>query len=160
MELTPQSSNPITITLTRIALGLLIAAVVLGELVVVISAQSAAELYPEFARLHAPLVFAAIAFGVCVETVLIVTGVLVGYTRDDRIFGATAFRLVDVLIAAIAVATLIVLAVLVVIPGPPPLALLLMGGALAGAAIALVLLVLRSLLRGAMFMRVELDEVV
>lgn len=160
MDMTPQSASPLTIALTRLALGLLGLAVILGGVVVVVSAEAAAALYPEYAHLHAPLVFAAIAFGVCVETALIVTGVLVGYTGDGRIFGPTAFRLVDVLIAAIALAALIVVATLVVIPGPPALALLLGAGALAGAAIALVLRVLRSLLRGAMFMRVELDEVV
>lgn len=160
MDMSPHDPAPITVAVTRIALGLLVVAVFLGEVVVVSTAHAAAERHPEFAHLQAPLVWAAIIFGVCVVTVLAVTGILVGYTRDTRIFEPTAFRLVDVLIAAVAVATIIVAATLFVIPGPPALGLLLMGGVLAGAAVALVLVVLRSLLLRATFMRVELDEVV
>ena len=102
MDRSPHDSTPVTVTVTRIALGLLLVVVFLGEVVVVISAQTAAASYPEYAHLQAPLVWAAIAFGVCVVTVLSVTGVLVGYTRDGRIFGPTAFRLIDVLITAVA----------------------------------------------------------
>ena len=160
MDISPHDSTPVAVTVTRIALGLLLVVLFLGEVVVIISAQAAAESYPEFAHLQAPLVWAAIAFGVCVATVLTVTGVLVGYTRDGRIFEPRAFRLVDVLITAAAVATIIVAATLLVIPGPPALGLLIVGGVLSGAAVTLVLLVLRSLLRRATFMRVELDEVV
>lgn len=157
---TPTTSHPAMIALTRVALGVLVVLVVLGEVVVIISASSSAELYPEFAYLQVPFVIAALAFGVCVEVALVVTAVLVGYTRDRRIFEPAALRLVDSLTSAIAVATIIVVAVLVAIPGPPALALLLLGGAAVGAAFALVLLVLRSLLRSAVSMRVELDEVV
>lgn len=160
MDMSPHFSNPITIILTRVALCLLAAAVVVGELVVAMNAQSLAERYPEFAHLHAPLVLLVIAFGACVEVVLIAAGVLVGYTRDDRIFGRTALRVVDIMIYAFLIATVFVVAALFAIPGPPALALLLLGGALVGAVFVLIVLVLRSLLRTAMFMRVELDEVV
>ena len=46
------------------------------------------------------------------------------------------------------------------IPGPPALALLIIGSVLVGITLFLVLSVLRSLLRRAVLMRVELDEVV
>jgi hypothetical protein len=147
-------------TLTRIALGALMVAVVLGEVSIVASAELMATEYPEFASLEVPLLGAAIAFGLCVELVLIVTAVLVGYIRNERIFRPVALRLVDVIIAAILVATFIVGLVLAIIPGPPALALALLGGILAGATFTLVLLVLRSLLSHAVSMRAELEEVV
>jgi hypothetical protein len=161
MDKSPHFSNPLTIALTRGALCLLAAAVIIGELVLVVgNAQSLAAAYPEFANLQGPLVFAALAFGVCVEIVLLVTGVLVGYTRDSRIFGPSALKLVDLMVSALGAATAFVVFALFYIPGPPALALLLLGGALMGAAFVLVVLVLRSLLRAATVMRVELDEVV
>lgn len=153
-------SSLFTVTATRIALGLLAVTVFAGEVIVGISAQSVARIYPEFAHLVVPFTAAAIAFGVCVVVVLAVTAVLVGYTRDDRIFGPPSLKLVDVLIYAIVAAIMIVVLVLFNIPGPPFLAILLLGGILAGVAFALVLIVLRSLLRGAVVMRMELDEVV
>lgn len=146
--------------LTRLSLGLLAAAVVAGEVIVVITARGLATQYPEFADLEAPLVGAAILFGICVEVVFIITGVLVGYVRNDRIFGKTALRLIDLLIAVIAFATIIIAFTLFLIPGPPALGLLILGGAVFGSAFTLILLVLRHLLLGAVSMRVELEEVV
>lgn len=153
-------STSATVILTRVALAVFAASVIVAEVITVISAQSLAENYPEFAHLHGPLVGAAIAFGICVEVILLITGILVGYTRDHRIFGPHARRLVDVLTGTTAVATIIVGATLFVVPGPPALGLLLLGSALVGSTLTLVLLVLRSLLGGAASMRVELDEVV
>lgn len=160
METLPQHVGPITVMVTRAALALLLLAVIAGQVVVVIAAQSMAEAYPEFADLQSPLVAAAITFGVCVEIVLVITGILVGYIRDGRIFRSSSLRLVDIMAGTLAVATVIVVGTLFLIPGPPALGLLLLAGALVGATFTLVLLVLRSLLRKAAFMRVELDEVV
>jgi len=152
-------THRVTVIVTRTTLGLLIAAVPLGEAVIVIWSASLAGLYPEFGYLQLPFVIAAIAFGVCVEIALISTAVLVGYVRDHRIFEPAAIRLVTGLISAIAAATVIVAAVLTAIPGPPALALLLFGGAAAGAVCTFGLLVLRSRLRGAAPGRVDHGEV-
>jgi hypothetical protein len=149
-----------TTVLTWAALGILALAVLLGEVAVFPIAQSMAEQYPEFAQLRVPLVLAAIAFGVCVEVVLVVVAILVGYIRNGRILGYQAPRFVNVLMFVIAVATAIVLTVLLAIPGPPFLAFVLLTGVLVGATFVLVLLVLRSLLLRAVSMRAELDEVV
>ena len=58
------------------------------------------------------------------------------------------------------VATVLTATMLPFIPGPPALALLIIGSVLVGITLFLVLSVLRSLLRRAVLMRVELDEVV
>lgn len=131
-----------------------------AEIVVVGSAASMADRYPEFAPLAGPFVLAAIVFGCCLEAVLVITALLIRAIRSGRIFGTTASTLVDALVAALAVATVIVLAVLPAVPGPPALGLGLLGAALSGTAVVLVVLVLRSLLRTAASMRRELDAVV
>jgi hypothetical protein len=153
------TSHPVTVLATRMALGLVAAVVVLGEILVIIGAESLAVRYPEFAHLRFPFVLAALAVGACVEVAVLLTAVLVGYAEDRRIFEPTALRLVDCLIGTVAVGTLIVGAVLTAIPGPPVLALLVLGGAVTGAACALGLSRLRARLRRAAVRRAVLDEV-
>ncbi|GAA1122310.1 DUF2975 domain-containing protein [Arthrobacter flavus] len=160
MEYPPKHVGPTTILVTRAALALLLIAVVVGQIAVFITAQSLASTYPEFANLQVPLVTAGVIFGVCVQVILVITGILVGYIQDGRIFGSSSLRLVDIMAGTLAVATVIVVSTLFLIPGPPALGLLLLGSALVGATFTLLLLVLRSLLHRAAFMRVELDEVV
>ncbi|MCU1509813.1 MAG: hypothetical protein JWQ12_2078 [Glaciihabitans sp.] len=160
MSLPSHRPSSITAVLTWIALGILASGVLLSEVLLFDTAQSMANLYPEFAHLEGPLVAIAIAFGVCVEAVLTITALLVGSIRRGRIFDKGASRLVDALIGVLIAATALIAAVLPFIPGPPALALALLGGVLAGTAFFLVVLVLRSLLRQAAFMRLELDEVV
>ncbi|WP_434995157.1 DUF2975 domain-containing protein [Arthrobacter sp. Ld5] len=146
--------------MTRAVLALLFIAVVAGQIVVVFTARSLAADYPEFSDLQAPLVSAAILFGICVQVVLVITGILVGRIRDGRIFAAAALRLVDLMAVTLAIATLIVVGTLFFVPGPPALGLLVIGGALIGTALTMVLLTLRSLLRKTASMRTELDGVI
>ena len=115
---------------------------------------------PDFDFARGPLIALEVAFGLCIEVLLAVTGVLVGYIVADRIFRPAALRWVDVLVGTAAVATLLVFATLVFIPGPPQLFLFMVGATAVGATIVLVLLVMRSLLRRAVSINVELDEVV
>jgi len=152
--------SPVTAMLSWIALGALAVGVVLAEAVLVTTARSMAVQYPEFAHLETPLVSAAIAFGICVEAVLLITALLVASIQSGRIFDRAALRLVNGLVVALVLATLVVVAVLPLLPGPPALVLAALGGIIVGAALTLVVLVLRSLLRQAAFMRLELDEVV
>ena len=160
MSISTEHTGSAVIRLTRAALVLLFVAVIGGQIAAFFSAREVVNSYPEFADLQGPLVTAAIAFGMCVQTVLVITGVLAGHTRDGRIFGSQALRLVDVMAGVLVLATLLILGTLFFIPGPPALGLLILGCALVAATITLVLLVLRSLLHRAAFMRVELDEVI
>lgn len=160
MEHLPRNVAPQMVLVTRAALALLLLATIAGQIVVVVTAQSMASAYPEFADLQAPLVGAAILFGICVEVILVITAILVGYIRDGRIFGSSSLKLVDIMADIFAIATAIVVGTLFLIPGPPALGLLLICGALAGVTLTMILLVLRSLLRKTAFMRAELDGVV
>jgi len=155
-----QRHSPVTAVLTWIALGALAIGVVLAEVVLVATARSMAVMYPEFAHLETPLVTAAIVFGVCVEAVLVITALLVASIQSGRIFDRAALRLVNGLVISLILATLVIVVVLPLLPGPPALGLAALGGIIAGAAVTLVVLVLRSLLRQAAFMRLELNEVV
>ncbi|MFC5931167.1 DUF2975 domain-containing protein [Cryobacterium melibiosiphilum] len=142
------------------ALGLLAVVILVGGILLFPVSASVARDNPEFADLRTPLLGLALAIVVCAETVLAVTALLVGYILQDRIFDRAAARAVDLLVLTVLVATVLTAALLPFIPGPPPLALLILGGVLVGIALTLVLSVLRSLLRRAVLMRVELDEVV
>jgi hypothetical protein len=151
---------PSTTFSSWIALGILAVGIVLAEVIALETAASLAAEHPEFAHLRGPLTAAAIAFGLCLEAVLAITALLVGAIRHGRIFDRWALRLVDALVGALAAATVVVAAVLPALPGPPALALAVIGATITGVAVVLVVLVLRSLLRRAVSMRLELDEVV
>lgn len=146
--------------LTRAALALLFLGTIVAQILAIITGQTMVSAYPEFADIHIPLVVAAILFGVCVEIILVVTAILVGYIRNGRIFSPSSLRLVSILTAGLSIGTIIIMLTLFFIPGPPALGLLLVGTALVGISLTLVVLVLRSLLYRAVFMRAELDEVV
>ncbi|MGW9404877.1 DUF2975 domain-containing protein [Arthrobacter sp. NPDC055585] len=161
MEILPQRPvGPTLVVLTRTSLVLLFLTVVGAQILVIKGAQSMVNTYPEFGDIHFPLVAAGIVFGICVELVLVITGILVGYIRDGRIFGSSSLRLVDIMAAGLAAGSATVAFTLFLIPGPPALGLILVGGVLVGVTVTLVVLVLRSLLHRAAFMRAELDEVV
>lgn len=160
MSIPPHRPSSTTAVLTWVALGVLAAGVILAEVLTFYTAQSSAELYPEFAELAGPLVGLAIAFGLCVEAVLMITALLVGSIHRGRIFDRGASRLVDALLVTLITATALIAAVVPLIPGPPALVFAVLGAVLVGIAFFLVVLVLRSLLRQAAFMRLELDEVV
>ncbi|HWU46658.1 MAG TPA: DUF2975 domain-containing protein [Humibacter sp.] len=118
------------------------------------------QFLPELAPTQSALTAIALSFGLCVEALLVATGVLVGYIRADRIFRPSAFGWVNVLVIAVVVATLLAIVALFFIPGPPQLFILVEACVPVGATVTLVLLVMRSLLGRAVAMHVELDEVV
>lgn len=153
------SSNPpsgLVTWLAQSALGVLAILVALGGAGIGGSAAQLVEFLPGLAPVQGPLIAIALAFGLCVESSLVITAMLVGHARADRIFRPSAVRLVDALVAAAVVATLLVIVALFFIPGPPQLYLLVAAGVPAGATVALLLVVMRSLLRRAVAMHVEL----
>lgn len=146
--------------LTWIALGAFVIFVAVGSGAFAQNAEQLIEFLPFLAPMRDPFIVIAFAFALCVEGLLVITGVLVGYVHADRIFRPSALRLVDGLVAAAIVATLLVIVALFFIPGPPQLYLLVATGVPASATIVLALVDMRSLLRRAVAMHVELEEVV
>lgn len=159
MQPSSRAIDPITV-ITWIALGSLALLVGVSTVGIAGSGGLLIELLPELAPTQGALVALAVAFGVFVEALLVVAGVLVGYIHTDNIFNPSALRWVDALVATVIGATLLVIVALFFIPGPPQLFVLVEAGVPAGVTITLVLLVMRRLLRRAVLMHVELDEVV
>jgi len=149
------------VLLVVIALGTLsIQIVLLPELVREVSVDA-----PEALRLAVPYAFAAGAAIVCVQIALVALWVLLAKVRRDAIFSPSAFRWVDVIIWAAAVATVITLGVAiwqfgVERLGPPGLVLMLGSAVIGGAAFVLLMIVMRGLLRQATALESELAEVV
>lgn len=157
-------------TLLLVLLGLLAAGLLFGQLRW-IPALADTELRenPSASTAVALLSLAGIALGVCGELALLAVAKLVLMVRRGRIFDARAFRWVDVITAASAVASAIVLAVLVVAEAtdgdgkgelPPGVGALMIGVVLALAALSLLMVVMKALLRQAAAADAELREVV
>ena len=112
------------------------------------------------AVVYSVLGVAAIA---CVQVALAALWVLLSLVRRGAIFDERAFRWVDVISVAGLVAAVLVAAFCVhagEIDDAPGLVLIGGGVAVAGAAFALLMVVMRGLLRTATVLRHELDEVV
>jgi hypothetical protein len=136
---------------------------VFGQTVIVpISAVSMSRTFPEFAFIAVPFTIIAIATLACIQVALVAVWALLAMVQRGSIFTGRAFRWVDVIIGASLAATALILAAAIgtLQTGPPGLMLALSGVALVGGAIALLLLVMRGLLRTATALEGELAEVV
>ncbi len=127
-------------------------------------AAGTADRNPELAFLEIPGVIGGVLFLVLVEAVLLCVVRLLSLVRADTIFSPHAFRYVDVIIAAmIAAAVLIgVSFVVLVIAGAanPSIAILAVLGVTVGLGLALLVVVMRGLLRKALQLEQDLSEVV
>jgi len=147
--------------------GLLVAvfaALVVTQVVVLPAAFARmAQESPDLAPLRWPLLVLAVVGLVCVEAVVVCTWRLLTMVRDDRIFSDQALVWVNGIVAAVVGAWLLVLvafALLVAAEGLTGLAALLLGVLLVGAAVGLLVVVLRALLRQATELRTDLDGVI
>lgn len=129
-----------------------------------LSSYYADVLLPEYSRWQLPMLVPALALGVCMQVGVIATIVLVSRVRSGRILESRAVRWVDVLVGVVTLAGLLTVVLLVVMrladAVPPGVMLVLLLGGISLLVLDLLLLVLRSLLRRAIVMRRELDEVV
>lgn len=119
---------------------------------------------PEVAWLRWP-VLAAVVLGIAaVQIAVVAVWLLLSMVQSDSVFSPRAFRWVDVIIAAAAVATALAIAVFAILTyakaSPPGLMLPLLALIVAGAAFALLMTVMKGLLRKASNLAVELSEVI
>ncbi|TQM14770.1 DUF2975 domain-containing protein [Pseudonocardia kunmingensis] len=143
--------------LVLIALGAVGLQVVLA---VVIATQLAAPDTVILAVAYSAFGIAAVA---CVEVLLAALWVLLSMVRRDAIFDERAFRWVDVISVAGLVAAVLVAGLCAhagEVDDAPGLVLIGGGIGLSGVAFALLMVVMRGLLRSATVLRRELDEVV
>lgn len=127
------------------------------------SAIVAASL-PEYADLRAPLLALAIAITALALVCLAMVALLVHRIHRGSVLARSSVLWVDVIVVTLACAAVLVIIGFFVISngqaGSPFLALIQAMGCLTLIALACITLVLRSLLRHAILMRTELDEVV
>lgn len=150
---------------TYAALGILFTGVALVQYgLVVLSYYYADTLEPDYAQWQFVLLIPSLAFGVCVQFGVVATAVLVARVRSGRILEPRSVRWVDALVAATTLGGLLTVAILVIMrladAVPPGVMLVLFLGGISLLVLDLLLLVLRSLLRRAILLRSELDDVV
>lgn len=118
---------------------------------------------PDKAFLQWPLTIFAVLEVACVQVVIVSTWKLLTLVRHDRIFTAAAMVWVNAIVWAIAAAWLMLAAVSAAVvlnaddPGLPMLLILML---VAGAAVGLVVVVLRALLRQATELRSDMEAVI
>jgi uncharacterized membrane protein YraQ (UPF0718 family) len=157
--------NRITIVSLKALIGVLLALLVLCQFAVVPAiASQMADRIPPLAYLQWPGVIAAAIFVLCLQAALVCVWRLLTLTREGVIFNVRAFRYVDVILVAIVVATVVVLGSLVIVTNAeastPSIALLGVLGIVVGSMLALLMVVLRGLLRKAAQLESDLAEVV
>jgi hypothetical protein len=161
--------------LTVLALRVVIAGLLAGSLyvqlvMVPLLADDMRDLSPEFAYLRLPFL-AIIWLGiVTIQISLVCVWRLVTMVRRGTVFSHAAFRYVDVVIGAMAVASLLTFALAALLAPTdvaPGIVLLVSGASLLVAGVALIVLVLRMLLVQAVarddeaqHLQAELDEVI
>ena len=162
----------LTILITRIVLAMVLAGSVFVQLVMVpLLATDLNDLRPSYAYLRTPLLIIVVLGIVTIQVVLVCVWRLVTMVRRGTVFSDAAFRYVNVVIGAIAAASLLTFALGVLLaPGEavaPGIVLLIGGAAVLVAGIALIVLVMRMLLAQAVardaeahHLQAELDEVI
>ena len=155
----------ITIASLKSLIAVLLVLLVLCQVVVVpVIAAEMADRLPPVAYLQWPGVIAAAVFVLCLQSALVCVWRLLTLAREGIIFNPRAFRYVDAILVSIIVATIIVLVSLVIISnaqaGSPSIALLGVLGIIVGSILALLVVVLRGLLRQASQLESDLAEVV
>lgn len=128
-------------------------------------ASQLADLYPELGWLRWPLLTLVIVIIAGVQAVLVALWMLLTMVERDRVFSTDAFRWVDVIITAAVIDSALVLVAFMMLSfganaNPPGLALLQLALVVCGAAFALLMGVMKGLLRKASSLTAELSEVI
>ncbi|WP_407319719.1 DUF2975 domain-containing protein [Isoptericola halotolerans] len=122
-----------------------------------------AEQSPDLDPLRWPLLALTIVVLACVQVVLVCAWRLLAMVRDDQIFSERSRGWVDLILGAVAVAWTLVLVACVLVAaaeGLSGIAALLLVVLLVGAAVGLLMVVLRALLGQATALRSDMDEVI
>lgn len=155
--------RPLVLPLRILLIGTLLATVLVQLVALPVALADIAEGTTDLAPVAWPLAVIGGIGLVGVEVVIVCTWRLLTLVRDDQIFSSSASRFVDTITVAIGGAWVFaaIAAVLVITAqGLPGLGLILLLALLIGAAIGLLVVVLRSLLHQATTLRDDLDGVI
>ncbi|MFT4470946.1 DUF2975 domain-containing protein [Arthrobacter sulfonylureivorans] len=125
-------------------------------------AHMAAE-SPQLAYLQWPLTVFSIVELLCVQAVIVSTWKLLTLVKHDRIFSKASLSWVDVIVWAVVAAWTLLVGVFLFVgfnANDPGMPLLLFLFVVAGAVLALLLVVLRAVLRQAITLRSDMDAVI
>jgi len=154
------------ITAALKALIVVLLALLLATQIVLIPgvAVLAAERNPELAYLAGPGIVGGIVLVTLIELVLVCVWRLLSLVRQDRIFSPGAFLYVDIIMVTMAGSAVVIAGALVVLAlghaVNPSILLLGVVGVVIGIALALLVAVMRGLLRKALELEQDLSEVV
>lgn len=127
-------------------------------------ADQMAEKSPELSYLEGTGIFVTVAFLVCVQVALVCVWRLVSLVRGSSIFSVDAFRWVDIILGAVAVATLLIAGSFITLAlagvASPSVTILCALGIVLGSGFGLLIVVMRGLLRKASQLEQDLAEVV
>ena len=152
-----------------LALRMLLSAMILLLVVAQVFALPAtaaawATAYPDLAWLRLPALMIAIGFILCVQIVLGCLWRMLGFAEEDGPFSARSLSYITVIIVMIAVADALIALALVLLAAAgaanPSILLLGLFGIVVGAGLALLVGVLRELLRQALRLQHDLSEIV
>ena len=122
-----------------------------------------AEQSPDLAYLRWPMTAVSVFWVLCVQVVIVATWRLLTLVKKDRIFSQASLAWVDAIVWAIAAAWMVLLGVFLYVgfnaddPGLPLLLFLLLVGV---AALGLLMVVMRALLRQATTLRTDMEAVI
>lgn len=152
------------VVITQSLLGILFLAAVGAIALLPGFSANVATTLPEYAELRSPLLAITIAITALALISLVMIAILIQQIHRGTVLTRSSLLWVDVIVAALACAVALVLISFVVISngqaGSPFLALIQVTACLILFVLVCVTLVLRSLLRHAILMRAELNEVV
>jgi hypothetical protein len=118
---------------------------------------------PDQAYLRWPLTAVTVFWVVCVQVVIVATWQLLTLVRDDRIFSDASLRWVDAIVWAIVAAGAVLFGVdvwVATIADDPGVPLLLFLVSIGVAVLALLMVVMRALLRQATTLRTDMEAVI
>ncbi|MFT4235347.1 MAG: DUF2975 domain-containing protein [Microbacterium sp.] len=155
----------ITILALKAVLAFAFLVCLFGEVLVIpLFANEVVGEFPEVGYLRLPGIVGSIAIVMCVQAALVGIWVLLSMVAKDAIFRPSAFRVVDVLIGCgIAQAVLFIAAFIVLsVAGAttPGAMILIIVGTAASGGVALLLQVMKGLLRKAVELQSEMAEVI
>ncbi|WP_069385683.1 DUF2975 domain-containing protein [Cellulosimicrobium cellulans] len=158
-------NTTLTVTLRTTLALLLLGALACQIAFIPLVAQGFADAYPEVSHLAVPYTSAAILALACFDIALIAIWQLLTLVRRQRIFDAKALKWVDAITTCAAAASVLAIAVFVHMifveqTGGPAGLLALVGSLVGGAALVLLMVVMRGLLETAISDRSELAEVI
>ncbi|HRN29669.1 MAG TPA: DUF2975 domain-containing protein [Terrimesophilobacter sp.] len=127
-------------------------------------AREFADAFPDLNHLEIPGILVALLFLVCVQVVLVCVWRLLSMVRTSVIFSERAFVWVDIILGTMVLATLLIAVSMVTLSlssvASPTVMLLLALGVVVGASLALLIVVIRGLLRNARQLQQDMSEVV